>query len=62
MKEPGWTRQRQRGLELAVPGGTQATAITMNHGGADGGRSHGGGRAAKSKGMTDDSRAGGGGT
>ncbi len=45
-----------------MPGGTQATAITMNHGGADGGRSHGGGRAAKSKGMTDDSRAGGGGT
>ncbi len=44
-----------------MPGGTQATAITAPHGGADGGRSHGGGRAADSRGLTDDGRAGGGG-
>ncbi len=31
---------------------TQATAMMMAHGGADGGRSHGGGIAADSKGPT----------
>ncbi len=44
-----------------MPGGTQATAITATHGGADGERSHGGGRADDSRGPTNGGGAGGGG-
>ncbi len=51
----------RRGLEQAELGGTQATAVKATHGGADRGRSHGGGRADDSRGPTDGSGAGGGG-
>ncbi len=43
------------------PGGIQATATMVAHGGADGGRSHGGGMATYSKGPTNRGGAGGGG-
>ncbi len=43
----------RRDLEQEEPSRTQATAITATHGGADGGRSHGGGRADDSRGPTD---------
>ncbi len=33
-----------------APGGTQATVIMVTHSGADGGRSHGGGRDDDSRG------------
>ncbi len=33
-----------RDLEQGEPGRTQAAAIRASHGGADGGRSHGGGK------------------
>ncbi len=49
-------------LEQEEPGGTQATAITVDHFGADGGRSQGGGMAADSRGPTNGGGAGGGGT
>ncbi len=48
-------------MEQAEPNGTQATAVKTTHGGADGGRSHGGGRADDSRGLTDGGGAGGGG-
>ncbi len=51
----------RRDLEHAAPGGTQATAIMVTHGGANGGRSHGGGRADDFKGPTNGGGAGGGG-
>ncbi len=51
----------RRGLEQEELGGTQATAIIASHAGADGRRIHGGGRADDSRGLTDCSRAGGGG-
>ncbi len=51
----------RRDLEHAAPGGTQATAIMVTHGGANGGRSHGGGRADDSRGPTNGGGAGGGG-
>ncbi len=51
----------RRDLEYAAPGGTQATAIMVTHGGPDRGRSHGGGRADDSRGPTNSGRAGGGG-
>ncbi len=51
----------RRDLEHAAPGGTQATAVMATHGGADGGRSHVGGRAYVSRGPTNGSGAGGGG-
>lgn len=51
----------KRDLEDVVPDGTQATAIMSTHGGADGGRSHGGGRADNSRGPTNGCGAGGGG-
>ncbi len=51
----------RRELEQEEPGGTQAMAITAAHGGADGGRSHGEGMAANSRGATNGSGAGGGG-
>ncbi len=51
----------RRGLEQAMPGGTQDTAIMSTHGGADGGRSHGGGKAFDSRGPTNGSGVGGGG-
>ncbi len=35
----------RRDLEQEEPGDTQATAMMVAHGGADGGRCHGGGRA-----------------
>ncbi len=47
--------------EQEEPGGTQSTAIMVAHGGADGGRSHGGGMAADSRGPSNGSGAGGGG-
>ncbi len=47
--------------EQEEPGRTQATAITAAHGGVDGGRSHGEGMAADSRGPTNGSGAGGGG-
>ncbi len=50
-----------RDPEQEEPGGTQATAITVAHGGADGGRSHGGGMAADSRGPTNGGGAGEGG-
>ncbi len=40
----------RRDLEQEEPGGTQAAAMMVNHGGADEGRSHGGGRADGSRG------------
>ncbi|KAI2663522.1 Midasin [Labeo rohita] len=49
------------GLEQEEPGATQATAMMTAHVGADRGRSHGGGRADDSRGMTDGGGAGGGG-
>ncbi|KAI2644202.1 ABC transporter NFT1 [Labeo rohita] len=51
----------RRDLEQEEPDRTQATAIMMAHGGADGRRSHGGGRANNSRGPTDGGGAGGGG-
>ncbi|KAL1250938.1 hypothetical protein QQF64_018734 [Cirrhinus molitorella] len=51
----------RRELKQEEPGGTQIPAVTVAHGGADGGRSHGGGRADDSMGLTDGGRAGGGG-
>ncbi len=51
----------RRDLGHAAPGGTQATAMMATHGGADGGRSHVGGRAYVSRGPTNGSGAGGGG-
>ncbi|KTF86671.1 hypothetical protein cypCar_00035211 [Cyprinus carpio] len=57
----GWRSQggNRRDLEHAVPGATQATAIMVTHGVADGGRSHGGGRAVDSRGPTNLGSAGG---
>ncbi len=51
----------RRDPEQEEPSRTQATVITAAHGGADGGRSHGGGMAADSRGPTNGSGAGGGG-
>ncbi len=51
----------RRDPEEEEPGGTQATAIKVARGGADGGRSHGGGMAADSSGPTNGGGAGGGG-
>ncbi len=47
--------------EQEESGGTQVTAITVAHDGADGGPSHGGGMAADSREPTNGGRAGGGG-
>ncbi len=43
----------RRDLEQEEPGGTQAAAMKATHGGVDGGKSHGGGRSADSRGPTD---------
>ncbi|KAL1279670.1 hypothetical protein QQF64_014270 [Cirrhinus molitorella] len=51
----------RRDLMQEEPGETQATAEMASHMGADGGRSHGGGRADDSRGPTDGGGAGGGG-
>ncbi|KAI2644691.1 hypothetical protein H4Q32_027011 [Labeo rohita] len=51
----------RRDLEQEEPGGTQAAAMMVAHGGAYRGRSHGGGRADDSRGSTAGGRAGGGG-
>ncbi len=51
----------RRDPEEEEPGGTQATAIKVARGGADGGRSHGGGMAADPRGPTNGGGAGGGG-
>ncbi len=56
MKEGGDWREP----EQEEPGKTQATAM-MAHGGADGGRIHGGVMAADSRGPTNGGGAGGGG-
>ncbi len=56
-KEGGGRREQEEGEH----GMTQATAIKVAHGGADGGRSHGGGVAADSRGLTNGGGAGGGG-
>ncbi len=50
----------RRNLEHEEPGRTQATAMMMTHGGADGGRSHEGGRVDDSRGPTNGGGAGGG--
>ncbi len=51
----------RRGPEQEEHSRTQATAMMTAHGGTDGGRSHGGGMAADSRGPTNGGRAGGGG-
>ncbi len=48
-----------RELEREEPSWAQAPVITMAHGGADRGRSHGGGMATDSRGLTDDGGTGG---
>ncbi|KAI2666633.1 Elongation factor 4 [Labeo rohita] len=50
-----------RDLEQEEPGRTQTAAMMVAHGGADGERGHGGGRADDSRGLTSCSGAGGGG-
>ncbi len=50
-----------RGQEQEVHSRTQAPAMMMTHGGADRGRSYGGGMAADSRGLTNSVGAGGGG-
>ncbi len=66
-EETGWSRGDQteggarRDLVQEEPGRTQATAIIVAHGGADGGRICGGVRADDSRGPTDDGGASGGG-
>ncbi len=49
-----------RDPEQKEPGGTQAAATTVAHSGAEGGRSHGGGMTADSRGPTNGGGAGGG--
>ncbi len=48
----------RRGLEQEEPGGTQATVTMVAHGGAYGGRSHGGGVGTDSMGPTNGGGAG----
>ncbi len=67
-QSPGWRQEEPRRIRWREepgrrqePVGTQIPAMMAAHGGADGERSHGGGRAADSRGPTDGDRAGGGG-
>ncbi len=53
--------RNRRDLVLEEPGGTHAASMLGAHSGADRERSHGGGRAADSRGLTDGGGADGGG-
>ncbi len=57
----GGRSQGEDRQEQEEPGGTQATITMVAHGGADRGRSHGGGMAADYRGPTNGGGAGGGG-
>lgn len=50
---------KRRAEEQEVPGGTQTGAMKEAYGGADRGKSHGGGRADYSRGTTNGGGAGG---
>ncbi len=62
-QRPGGDRGRSQGRDRRDPENsrTWATALMMAHGGTDGGRSHGGGMASDSRGLTNSGGAGGGG-
>ncbi len=56
-REEPWRKQEpgedRKDLQVEVPGVTQAAVMRATHGGADGRRSYGGGRADHSRGKTD---------